>query len=169
MRVMDEFWLHPRMGTATRDGQAPQHYLIALRHAVATLDADPGWRQWWRRSGFSWCELGIVTEGQLDHLRPSADIQRVDDQLRANFTCALPTTCNDPDELAERAVTEVRTMFEVIREAMALPDLPPTPAPSTPPADADEVPVTAKSLPSIPRELEKQGYLTLTQVQEFFG
>ncbi|WP_230859681.1 hypothetical protein [Actinoplanes aureus] len=167
---MDEFWLHPRLGTATRDGRAPRHYLVALQHAVQTLDADPRWQQWWRGSGFAGCELGIVTEGQYDHLRPSADIRRVDDQLRANFTCELPPPGSDREELARRATTEVRTMFEVIREAMALPDLPPTPEPSTPPADADDdVPVTAKGLPSIPRELEQQGYLTLTQVQDFFG
>jgi len=166
---MDEFWLHPRLGTATRDGQQPRYYLRALQHAVHKLDADPHWQQWWRRSGFRGCELGIVTEGRLDHLRPSADIRRVDDQLRANFTCALPPAGTGRDELARLASTEVRTMFEVIREAMALPGLPPTPAPTAPPEDSGEVPVTAKRLPSIPRELEPQGYLTLTQVQDFFG
>ncbi|GAA1590303.1 hypothetical protein GCM10009828_013690 [Actinoplanes couchii] len=169
LRTMDEFWLRPRLGTATRDGRAPQHYLVALRHAVQTLDADPRWQQWWHASGFRDCELGIVTEGRLDHLRPTADLHRVDDQLRANFTCALPPAGTAPDELALRAALEVRTMFEVIREAMALADLPPTPAPSPLPEDADEVQVTAKSLPSIPRELETQGYLTLTQVRDFFG
>ncbi|MDI6100475.1 hypothetical protein QLQ12_17845 [Actinoplanes sp. NEAU-A12] len=166
---MDEFWLHPRLGTATRDGQQPRYYLRALQHAVQTLDADPRWRQWWHGSGCRGCELGIVTEGRLDHLRPSADIRRVDDQLRANFTCALPPAGTGRGELLQLAATEVRTMFEVIREAMALPDLPPTPAPSAPPEDADEVPVTARTLPSIPRELEPQGYLTLTQVQDFFS
>ncbi|KHD78425.1 hypothetical protein [Actinoplanes utahensis] len=166
---MDEFWVHPRLGTATRDGQQPRFYLRALQHAVHRLDADPRWQQWWRGSGCRGCELGIVTEGRLDHLRPSADIRRVDDRLRANFTCALPPAGTGRDELARLASTEVRTMFEVIREAMALPALPPTPAPTAPPEDAGEVPVTAKSLPSIPRELEPQGYLTLTQVQDFFG
>ncbi|HWS38778.1 MAG TPA: hypothetical protein VN408_39325 [Actinoplanes sp.] len=166
---MDEFWLRPRLGTATRDGRAPQHYLVALQHAAQTLDADPRWQQWWHASGFRGCELGIVAEGRLDHLRPSADLHRVDDQLRANFTCALPPAGTGPDELALRAALEVRTMFEVIREAMALADLPPTPAPSPLPEGAGEVPVTAKGLPSIPRELEQQGYLTLTQVRDFFG
>jgi hypothetical protein len=166
---MDEFWLHPRLGTATRDGRAPRHYLVALQHAALTLDADPRWQQWWDCSGFAGCELGIVTEGRLDHLRPSADIRRVNDQLRANFTCELPPAGSDRDELARRATTEVRTMFEVIREAMALPDLPPTPEPAPLPENPDEVRVTAKALPSIPRELEPQGYLTLTQVQDFFG
>jgi hypothetical protein len=160
---MDQFWLHPRLGTA------PRHYLVALQHAVQTLDADPRWQQWWHCSGFAGCELGIVTEGRLDHLRPSADIRRVDDHLRANFTCELPPAESDQAELARRASTEVRTMFELIKEAMALPELPPTPEPSTPPGDADDVPVTAKGLPSIPRELEQQGYLTLAQVQDFFG
>ncbi|GGN70729.1 hypothetical protein GCM10010112_37530 [Actinoplanes lobatus] len=169
LRTMDEFWLHPRLGTATRDGQAPRFYLLALQHAVQTLDADPRWQQWWHRSGFLDCELGIVTEGRLDHLRPSADLRRVDDRLRANFTCALPPAGTARDELVRRAATEVRTMFELIREALALPDLPPPPTPSAPPEDAGEVPVTAKGLPSIPRELEPQGYLTLTQVQDFFG
>jgi hypothetical protein len=166
---MDEFWLRPRLGTATRDGRAPRHYLVALQHAVQTLDADPSWQQWWHCSGFAGCELGIVTEGRLDHLRPSADIRRVDDQLRANFTCELPPIDTDRTELARRASTEVRTMFELIREAMALPDLPPTPEPGQPPEDTGEMPVIAKALPSIPRELEHQGYLTLTQVQDFFG
>ena len=166
---MDEFWLHPRLGTATRDGRAPRHYLVALQHAVSTFDADPRWQQWWHCSGFRGCELGIVTEGQYDHLRPSADIRRIDDHLRANFTCELPPVDADRHELARRATTEVRTMFEVIKVAMALPDLPPTPAPTPPPEDAGELPVTERSLPSIPRELEHQGYLTLTQVQDFFG
>ncbi|MFC3993419.1 hypothetical protein [Actinoplanes siamensis] len=167
MRTMDEFWLHPRLGTATRDGRAPRHYLIALQHAVHTIGADPRWQQWWDRTGFRGCQLGIVTEG-VDHLRPSADIRHVGDQLRANFTCALPPACTD-QELMRRAVAEVRTMFEVIREAMALPDLPPDPEPAPPPSRADDVPVIEKPLTSVPRELERQGYLTLTQVQNFFG
>ncbi|MEV6347076.1 hypothetical protein [Actinoplanes sp. NPDC051851] len=168
MPDMDEFWLHPRLGTATRDGRAPRHYLVALQHAVQTLDADPRWQQWWRDSGYRTCELGIVTEGHLDHLRPTADIRGEGDRLRANFTCALPTDCAE-QELLLRAITEVRTMFEVIREAMALPALPPDPVLSPPPLDADAVPVTERGLPSVPRELEPQGYLTLTQVQNFFA
>ena len=110
-----------------------------------------------------------MAEGRHAHLRPSADIHRVDDQVRANFTCELPPAYCDQQELVEHATTEVRTMFEVIREAMAMPDLPPTPAPSAPPADTNDVPVTAKALPSVPPELEQQGYLTLTEVQDFFG
>ncbi|GIE89318.1 hypothetical protein Are01nite_57980 [Actinoplanes regularis] len=167
MRDMDEFWLHPRLGTATRGGRAPRHYLIALQHAVHVIDADPRWRQWWLRSGMRGCHLGIVTEG-CDHLRPSADIRRVGDQLRANFTCALPSACSD-QELMRRAMTEVRTMLEVIRAAMALPALPPDPEAAPPPSSADDVPVIEKALPSVPRELAEQGYLTLTQVQNFFG
>ncbi|AEV81498.1 hypothetical protein ACWT_0486 [Actinoplanes sp. SE50] len=164
---MDEFWLHPRLGTATRDGRAPRHYLLALQQAMHTLDADPRWRQWWNRSGIRGCQLGIVTEGH-DHLRPSADIRHVDDQLRANFTCALPSTCTD-QELMRRAVSEVRTMFEVIRAAMALPALPPDPEPADPPSGSGDLPVTERPLTSVPRELEHEGYLTLTQVQNFFG
>jgi hypothetical protein len=162
-----ESWLHPQMGTATGAGGAPQDYLLALRHVALTLDADPAWRSWWRHSGLVVCELGIVAEGRLDHLRPSADIRRCDDRLRANFTCALPTGAGA--DFPGRAAAEVRAMFEVIREAMTLPPLPPTPPVSALPADLPELPVTAKPLPSMPIELEPQGYLTLTQIQEFFG
>jgi hypothetical protein len=162
-------WLHPHMGTTTGHGGAPQDYMIALRHVALTLDADPAWRQWWRRSGLGSCELGIVAEGELDHLRPSADLRQVGDQLKANFTCALPTGCAGRAELFTRAVTEVHAMFEVIREAMALPALPPTPALPTLPLNVPDVPVTTKSLPSAPPEQEHQGYLTLAQIQEFFG
>jgi hypothetical protein len=158
-------WLHPQMGTTS--GMAPQDYMIALRHVALTLDADPAWRSWWRRSGLAACELGIVAEGNLDHLRPSADIRRLDDRLRANFTCALPTG-DDPD-LPARATSEVRAMFEVIRQAMSLPGLPPTPPVPRLPADQPDVPVTTKPLPAIPADLEPQGYLTLAQIQEFFG
>jgi hypothetical protein len=168
--TMDEFWLHPRLGTATRDGRAPRHYLIALQHAAHTIDADPRWQRWWHRSGIPECQLGIVTEG-CDHLRPSADIRRVEGQLRANFTCALPPACSGP-ELMRWAATEVRTMFEVIREAMTLPDLPPGPDPAiAPPSAIGDLPVLEKALPSVPREQAEQGqgYLTLTQVQNFFG
>src|SRR4051812_48399809 len=131
-------WLHPHMGTTTGDSPAPQDYMIALQHVALTLDADPAWRSWWRRSGMTACELGIVAEGRLDHLRPSADIRRLDDRLQANFTCALPAgtppenTAPTPDgrELATRTATEeVRAMFEVIRQALTLPALPPTPPP----------------------------------------
>ena len=162
-------WLHPQMGTATSDGRAPQDYMVALRHVALTLDADPAWRAWWRRSGLAVCELGIVAEGRLDHLRPSADIQRDGDRLRANFTGAQPTGCAGRGEMFARAATEVRGMFEVIREALALPGLPPTPPLARLPTDADEMPVTSKPLPSVPQELEQQGYLTLAQIQEFFG
>lgn len=160
-------WLHPHMGTTTGGGQAPQDYMIVLRHVVLTLDADPAWRSWWRRSGLTACELGIVAEGNLDHLRPSADIRRIDDRLRANFTCALPRP--DETDLAARATWEVRAMFEVIRQAMSMPDLPPTPPVPGLPADVPEVAVTTKPLPEIPADLEPQGYLTLAQIQEFFG
>jgi hypothetical protein len=163
----DTSWLHPHMGTTTGHGRAPQDYMIALRHIALTLNADPAWRSWWRRSGLTACELGIVAEGNLDHLRPSADIRRLDDRLRANFTCALPT--GDESELAVRAASEVRAMFEVIRQAMALPDLPPTPPVPRLPADVPDVPVTTKQLSEIPPDLEPQGYLTLAQIQEFFG
>jgi hypothetical protein len=160
-------WLHPHMGTTTGEGRAPQDYMIALRHVALTLDADPAWSAWWRHSGLSACELGIVAEGNLDHLRPSADIRRVDDTLRANFTCALPGVTDD--DLPALAATEVRAMLEVIRQAMSLPDLPPTPPVSALPPDGAELPLTTKPLPEIPAELEPQGYLTLTQIQEFFG
>lgn len=159
-------WLHPQMGTTTGDHRAPQDYMAALRHVALTLDTDPAWRDWWHRAGLTSCELGIVAEGRLDHLRPSADIRRFDGHVKANFTCALPTGCHD---LAPRAVSEVRAMFEVIREALALPPLPPTPPLPTFPADLHDVPVTTRSLPSVAREPDQQGYLTLTQIQEFFG
>jgi hypothetical protein len=159
-------WLHPHMGTTTGEGSAPQDYMIALRHVALTLDADPAWRAWWGRSGLIFCELGIVAEGRLDHLRPSADIRRCADRLRANFTCALP---DDGVDLATRAAAEVRSMFEVIRQAMSMPGLPPTPPVPTLPPDVPAVPVTTKPLPELPAELEPQGYLTLAQIQEFFG
>jgi hypothetical protein len=164
--VVETSWLHPHLGTPTGDGGPPQAYMIALRHVALTLDADPGWRDWWRQSGLATCELGIVAEGPLDHLRPSADIRQVDGHLRANFTSALPT---GRAELVPRAATEVRAMFEVIREAMTLPALPPTPTLPTLPPDTPDVPMTTKPLPSVPHELEQQGYLTLAQIQEFFG
>jgi hypothetical protein len=175
MRVMDEqtawgpSWLHLHMGTPAGNGHAPQDYMVALRRAALALDDDPAWRAWWRRSGLARCELGIVAEGQLDHLRPSADIRQVGDRLRANFTCALPTGYGRRAELPTLAGVEVRAMFEVIREAMTLPALPPTPPLHELPAGAVEVPVTTKPLPSVPHELEQQGYLTLAQIQEFFG
>jgi hypothetical protein len=165
-----ESWLHPHMGTATGDDRAPQDYMAALRHVALTLDADPAWRAWWRHSGLVACELGIVAEGRLDHLRPSADIRRCDDRLRANFTCALPL--GDGADFTGRAAAEVHAMFEVIREALTLPALPPAPPLGTLPPGvpgATGFAVTAKPLPSVPAELEPQGYLTLAQIQEFFG
>jgi hypothetical protein len=116
------------------------------------------------------CELGIVAEGRLDHLRPSADIRVVDDKVRANFTCALPASAGSrPEDLLALAVGEVTGIFEVIREAIGLPALPPLPELPELPADVRKVEVTTKALPSVPRELEPQGYLTLAQIQEFFG
>jgi hypothetical protein len=160
-------WLHPHMATTTGEGGAPQDYMVALQHVALTLDADPTWRSWWRRSGLSACELGIFAEGNLDHLRPSADIRRLDDRLRANFTCALPR--RDDTDLPARATCEVLDMFEVIRQAMSMPDLPPTPPVPHLPADVPAVRVTTKPLPEISSDLEPQGYLTLAQIQEFFG
>jgi hypothetical protein len=160
-------WLQPHMGTTTRDGQAPRAYMIALQHVMVTLDADPAWLAWWRRSGVPECELGIVAERRLDHLRPSADIRKARDKVRANFTCAPPQYGGRPADLFPIAVDEVTGMFEVIREAIGLPPLPPAPPLPALPADAGEVEVTTKSLPSLPRE--QQGYLTLAQIQEFFG
>ncbi|MGK5680519.1 hypothetical protein [Actinoplanes sp. URMC 104] len=164
----DGSWLRPHLGTTTTGGgRAPREYVVALRHVALTLDADPRWRSWWRQSGLSACELGIVAEG-FDHLRPSADIRRLDDRLRANFTCALPA--GTPAAAATRAATEeVRAMFEVIRQALTMPALPPTPPVPSLPTDVPDVPVTAKPLPDAPHEPEQQGYLTLTQIQEFFA
>jgi hypothetical protein len=163
-------WLHPLMGTTTRDGRAPQSYMIALQHVAITLDIDPQWQAWWRQSGVAECELGIVAEGRLDHLRPSADIRKADDKVRANFTCALPASAGSrPVDLLPLAAAEVAGIFDVIREAIGLPPVPPVPPLPELPADVREVEVTTKALPSAPRELEQQGYLTLAQIQEFFG
>jgi hypothetical protein len=163
-------WLHPMLGTTTRDGRAPQAYIVALQHVAVTLDTDPEWLAWWRSSGVTECELGIVAEGRLDHLRPSADIRLVDDKVRANFTCALPASAGSRAvELVPLATTELVGMFEVIREAIGLPAVPPVPPLPALPPDVPVVEVTTKALPSVPRELEPQGYLTLAQIHEFFG
>lgn len=163
-------WLHPHMGTTTVDGRAFQAYMVALQHVVVTLDADPGWRRWWRASGVSECELGIVAEGHLHHLRPSADIRKVRDKIRANFTCAAPAAADGrPAELFPLAVREVTGMFEVIREAIGLGELPPVPPLPDLPEHPEEPEVTRKPLPTDAGEVEQQGYLTLTQIQEFFG
>lgn len=159
-------WLQPHMGTTGQE-QAPRPYLVALQHVLVTMDGDTAWQAWWRGSGVPECELGVVTEGRLDHLRPSADIRKADDKVRANFTCKPPEYGGRPDDLFPLAVDEVRSMFEVIREAIGLPSLPPVPSLPALPADAWEVEVTARSLPSAPQE--QQGYLTLSQIQEFFG
>ncbi|MEV6600201.1 hypothetical protein AB0M36_25640 [Actinoplanes sp. NPDC051346] len=151
-------WLHPHMGTTTVDGRAPQAYMVALQHVVVTLDADPEWLRWWRASGVPECELGIVAENQL---RPSADIRKVRGKVRANFTCAAPATPDRrPAELFPLAVREVTGMFEVIREAIGLGDLPPVPALPELPEHLGELEVTRRPL---------QPDVTLTQIQEFFG
>ena len=162
-------WLHPHLGTTTPAGRAPHSYMIALQHVAQTLDADPAWQRWWRQSGVPECELGIVAEGRLDHLRPSADIRKVEDQIRANFTCAVPLTDGRPADLLPLAATEVTDMFEVIREAIGLAPLPPVPHLPELPPEIRDVEVTTKPMPSRPRELDQQGYLTLAQIQEFFG
>lgn len=161
-------WLHPHLGTTSGDGRAPQAYMIALQHVVVTLDTDPAWQSWWRQSGAPECELGIVAEGRLDHLRPSADI-RVREKVRANFTCTVPRTERRPADLVPAAVAEVTGMFEVIREAIGLPALPPVPPLPDLPSDVPQVEVTAKPLSATPPELRQQGYRTLAQIQEFFG
>lgn len=160
-------WLQPHLGTTTGPELTPRPYLVALQHVLVTLDADADWQRWWLDSGVPECELGVVTEGRLDHLRPSADIRKADDKVRANFTCRPPVGGGRPDDLFPLAVAEVRGMFEVIREAIGLPPLPPIPPLPTLPADAWEVEVTARTLPSVPRD--QQGYRTLAQIQEFFG
>lgn len=162
-------WLHPHLGATTRDGRAPQAYMVALRHVAVTLDTDPAWQAWWRRTGVPTCELGIVADGRLDHLRPSADIRRTGDTVYANFTCSPPHAAGHPADLLPLAVTEVAGMFEVIREAIGLPALPANPALPALRADARNLQVTTKRLPSVPPERDQQGYLTLAQIQEFFG
>jgi len=144
--------------------------MVALQHVVVTLDADPEWLHWWRASGVPECELGIVAEGDLHRLRPSADIRKVRGKVRANFTCAAPASVGRrPAELFPLAVREVTGMFEVIREAIGLGDLPPVPPLPELPEHADELEVTRKPLPTEGGEVEQQGYLTLAQIQEFFG
>lgn len=169
-RGREPCWLHPLMGTTTVDGRAPQAYMVALQHVVVTLDGDPAWRHWWDASGVPECELGIVAEGQVDHLRPSADIRKVRGKVRANFTCTAPATAGRrPAELFPLAVDEVTGMFEVIREAIGLGALPPVPPLPELPEHADELEVTRKALPAESGRTEPQGYLTLAQIQEFFG
>ncbi|GGK97896.1 hypothetical protein [Mangrovihabitans endophyticus] len=168
--MSSDAWLRPLMGTTTRGEPAARAFMIALWHVARVLDADPGWHAWWQHSGVPTCELGIVAEGSLDHLRPTADIRQVDGKVRANFTCALPELDTDlPAELVELATAELTAMFGVIRVAMRMPELPPTPPLPEIPANARDLEVTTKSLPSLPRELEQQGYLTLSEIQEFFG
>lgn len=163
-----DMWLHPQLGTTTRDdAYAPEAYMAALQHVALALDADPAWRSWWHSAGMTACELGIVAEDELDHLRPSADIRRHGTSVRANFTSAPPPAATD---LLTLAAAELTGMFEVIREAIGLPRLPPLPLLPDLPAETPAVAVTKKSLPSAPRELaHQQGYLTLAQIHEFFG
>jgi hypothetical protein len=162
-------WLHPLLGTTTSTDRAPRAYMVALQHVAVTLDGDPAWRDWWRGSGVPECELGIVAEGRLDHLRPSADIRKVADKVRANFTSTPPTGAGRPAELLDQAAAELTGIFRVIREAIGLPELPPMPPLPPLPEETPEVEVTAKSLPAASREPEQPGYLTLAQIQEFFG
>jgi len=165
---VDQHWLQPHLGTTAAAGGAPEDYMVALQHVVVALDADPAWQQWWQRSGVPECELGIVADGRLDHPRPSADIRMAGDRVRANFTCAVPLADGDPADLLPRAAAEVAGIFEVIREAIGLPALPPAPdLPALPPG-LHEVEVTNRPQPTIPRE-PQQGYLTLAQIREFFG
>ncbi|MBB4766793.1 hypothetical protein ACFQFC_21500 [Amorphoplanes digitatis] len=157
------------MGT-TVDDRSPQAYMVALQHVVLALDDDPAWRRWWQRSGTAECELGIVAEGHVDHLRPSADIRRVAGKVRANFTCAAPEAGGRrPAELFPLAVHEVTGMFEVIREAIGLGALPPMPHLPDLPDQAREFAVTRKAPPAEAGAVEPQGYLTLIQIEEFFG
>jgi hypothetical protein len=163
-------WLSPQLGFSPHLGTAtPQAYMVALQHVTIGLDADPAWHRWWQHSGVPECELGIVAEGGLGHLRPSADIRAADDQVRANFTCAVPSGDRRAAELIPPAVTEVRGMFEVIREAIGLPALPPMPALPELPTEAHDIEVTTRPLPAEQPEVDQQSYLTLAQIEEFFG
>jgi hypothetical protein len=162
-------WLHPHLGSTTRDGRPPHAYMVALRHVAVTLDRDPAWQAWWRRGGVRACELGIVAEGRFDHLRPSADIRRAGDRVRANFTCSPPRHDGDAADLCPFAVAEVTGMFEVIREAIGLPALPPVPPLPALPPNARAVEVTTKPLRRVPRDIDQHGYQTLAQIQEFFA
>ena len=159
-------WLRPHLGTTAVTGSTPEAYLVALQHLALALDTDPAWQRWWRRTGLPECELGIVAEDYLDHLRPSADIRQTGDRLRANFTCAAP-----PADVAALplATAELTAMLEVVREALGLGELPPLPQlRELPPAPYD-VRVTTKRVPTVTSEMEERGYLTLAQIQEFFG
>lgn len=162
-------WLHPHLGSTTRDGRPPHAYMVALRHVALTLDADPAWQAWWRRGGARACELGIVAEGRRDRLRPSADIRRAGDRVRANFTCSPPRYDGHAADLCPLAVAEVTGMFEVIREAIGLPALPPVPPLPALPPNARLLEVTTKPLPPVPRDTDQHGYQTLAQIQEFFA
>jgi hypothetical protein len=162
-------WLHPHLGSTARDGRPPQAYMVALRHVALTLDSDPAWQAWWRRGGARACELGIVATGRRDRLRPSADIRRAGDEVRANFTCSPPRHDGPAADLCRLAVAELTGMFEVIREAIGLPALPPVPPLPAVPANARAVEVTTKLLPPVPRGTDQQGYQTLAQIQEFFA
>jgi hypothetical protein len=162
-------WLHPHLGSTTRDGRPPHAYMVALRHVAVTLDADPAWQAWWRGGGMRACALGIVAEDRRDRLRPSADIRRAGDEIRANFTCSPPRHDGRPADLCPLAVAEVTGMFEVIREAIGLPALPPVPPLPALPPNAPVVEVTTKPLPPVPRDNDQHGYQTLAQIQEFFA
>jgi hypothetical protein len=162
-------WLHPHLGSTTRDGRPPHAYMVALRHVAVTLDADPAWQAWWRGGGMRACALGIVAEGRRDRLRPSADIRREGDEIRANFTSSPPRHDGPPADLCPLAVAEVTGMFEVIREAIGLPALPPVPPLPALPPNAPVVEVTTKPLPPVPRNTDQHGYQTLAQIEEFFA
>lgn len=161
-------WLRPFIGSVTPDGRPPVAYLTALQHVMAVLDAEPGWQAWWRASGVPRCELTVFADGYLDHLGPSADIRGGANRIRATFTCAIPSGT----DLLTPATAEVVEMLGVIRAAMVLPELPDVPVmpavPDAGPAGRDQA-----DPPGTPPELvrlgERQGYLTLAQIQEFYG
>jgi hypothetical protein len=158
-----ERWLCPSTGSVTPHGHPPLAYLAAVRHVMAVLDADRGWRRWWRAAGVPRCELTVFADGYLDHLGPSADIQGSTDRIRATFTCAVPAG----HDLLTPATAEVVGMLGVIRAALALPALPAVgDMPAHLPADDEHV--TPLAPPELLRLGGQQGYITLTQIQEFY-
>jgi hypothetical protein len=163
-------WFTLILGWGLPDHQ-PRAYDHLLVLVTAALADDPAWATWWSATGVPECVLSLLLDSS-GHTAPGVTVRKGRTRIAADVVRIPPPFAgDDPAELLPRAVDEVLSILQLLRERFDLPALPPL---TLPPVDPDiprgyhepePVPVLP---PGLFKRLTRKGGITPETVASYY-